>query len=70
MTLFVSIDTESGALRRYDTRMRNLAGGWCRYIWRDPDWDAIRALGQELVVVRSFYRQPPHWAHVTLQERA
>lgn len=70
MTIFVSVDTETGTMRRYDTRMRGVLSGWCRYVWRDADWPAIRAAGEDRTVVQEFYNRPPHWAHVSADKGA
>lgn len=58
MTILVSIDTESGVMRRYDTRMRGAEVGWCRYKCEDVDWEAARAARKDAGVVRDFFYNP------------
>ena len=60
MTVLVSIDTESGVMRRYDSRLKHAHGGWCRYECKDIDWQAVYAAGWEHGIVREFY-QAPSW---------
>lgn len=58
MTIFVSIDTESGAMRRYDSRYRGGDQDWCRYECLDIDWDFVHAEGRAQDVVHSLFFAP------------
>lgn len=64
MTILISIDSESGEMRRYDSRMRAGRGGWCRYVSKDIDWPAVRAAGAERDVIHTFMFAPSWRDHV------
>lgn len=65
MTVLVSIEieTETGVMRRYDSRME--PGKRLRHICDDLDWDAIRQAGVERQVVLDFRTVPPWRLHVS-----
>lgn len=64
MTILVSIDIESGVMRRYDSRYRGFQSGWYRYVCQDVDWAAVNEAGAGPAIVAEFYHKPSWRDHV------
>lgn len=64
MTILVSLDTKTGVVRRYDSRVKDRP---LRYICDDLDWGAVCAAGEDRNVVGDFYAYPLPRYHVTVR---